>query len=195
MLGEVKCVWNRARSLITAVLYSTGAILIWLAGQLLCTLRLLYPLSASLARVAFTLPFFIFTILTLAGKYFCFTCLSTVWKFCKLVWDKTFWVIWELGVKLARGLFVVIFFTFWHHDAMVVVYHHRQDSKICRGNLKGMACICRLSQQEQLCCQLESKHHGGIPAWMCTTFSAWFEGYGSILHFCKELVRLPWKDL
>ena len=121
VLGEVKCVWNRARSLITAVLYSIRAILIWLVGQLLCTLRLLYPFSASLARVAFTLPFFIFTILTLWGKYFSFTCLSTVWKFFKLVGDKTFGAIRELGIKLARGLFVVIFFTFWFQTKDIII--------------------------------------------------------------------------
>ena len=56
--------------LMTAVVNSIGAILIRLVGQLLCTLRLVYPLSAYLAWVEFTKPFFIFTTLTLSGNTF-----------------------------------------------------------------------------------------------------------------------------
>ena len=45
----------------TAVVNSIGAILIRLVGQLLCTLRLVFPLSVYLALVEFKKPLFIFT--------------------------------------------------------------------------------------------------------------------------------------
>ena len=30
---------------------------------------------------------------------------------------------------------------------------------------------------------------------MCRTFPAWFDGYGWHIHFCKELICLPWKNV